>query len=495
MSDGHESSDAAAPEGAADEHTAKGGPAGEAKPAKKKGSSIGSVLGFVIALGGGFFIGQWINNRGKDGVELEQGARYKVELRGDEPSRGPADALVTIVEFADYQCPYCEKAAGPLDDVVADYDEDVRLIYKHYPLPSHPKAQPAARAAWAAHQQGKFWELHAWLFEHKAELGQLEAQVRGMGLDTAKFLQDMGSDASAKAVDSDHFAAAKLGVTGTPVFFVNGHRYVGTKTTAQWRTILDAEIDAAEAVVRSGVARAGVYDAIMKDALDRDDSAKGGAKPGDPDPSASYRVTADDRPALGPADALVTVVMFSDFQCPFCSKLAPTVHQLVERNDDVRVVFRNLPLPMHPRAREAAKAALAADRQGKFWAMHDALFAGQARLDEAEMVEFAREIGLDINQFASDMADPALDTRIEEDETLAHTFRIAATPCAFVNGRYVRGAVPVERFEDVIQQERAKAQALVDAGTPRAEVFAKVMASAQTHVPAPEAGAAQGGAP
>ncbi|MBP7291721.1 MAG: thioredoxin domain-containing protein [Nannocystaceae bacterium] len=461
--------------------------AGATPPApKKRASSIGGVLGFVAALGGGFFVGQWINNRGSQDVAIEEGPRFRVALRGDEPTRGASEPLVTIVEFADYQCPYCAQAAGPLDDVVADYDEDVRLIYKHYPLTSHPKAQPAARAAWAALQQGKFWEMHAWLFEHKAELDGLEGEVRGLGLDVARFMQDMGSDASAKAVDDDQQAGGRLGVSGTPAFFVNGHRYAGKMNAAQWRSVIEAELDAAEQVERSGVPRAGVYEAMMKDALARDDRSKGDG--GGLDPNAHYRVPADGRPALGPADALVTVVVFSDFQCPFCSRFAGVMHQLVEKHPDVRVVFRNLPLPMHPRAREAAKAALAADRQGQFWAMHDAFFAAQERLgDDGDFAEFAREIGLDVQRFTADMADAALDTRIEEDEALAHAFGIGGTPQSFVNGRAVRGAQPLEVYERVIEEERAGAQKLIEGGIPREQVFAAIMDHAQTHPATAEA--------
>lgn len=490
MSDGDKTSPAAsdASSGAAGHDDVANGPANPAgTPApKKRASSIGGVLGFIAALGGGFFVGQWINNRGTQEVAIEEGPRYRVALRGDEPAHGAETPLVTIIEFADYQCPYCAQAAGPLDDVVADYDDEVRLIYKHYPLPMHPKAQPAARAAWAAHQQGKFWEMHAWLFEHKAELDGLEGQVRGLGLDVARFMQDMGGDASAKAVDDDQQAGGRLGVSGTPAFFVNGHRYAGKMSTAQWRSVIEAEIDAAEQVERSGVARAGVYEALMKDAIEREERSKGDA--GGLDPNAHYRVPADDRPALGPADALVTVVVFSDFQCPFCSRIAGVMHQLVENHPDVRVVFRNLPLPMHAHAREAAKAALAADRQGKFWAMHDAFFAAQERLEnESSLAEIAGEIGLDVARFNSDMADPALDTRIEEDEALAHAFGLRGTPQSFVNGRAVRGAQPLEVYERVIAEERAGAQKLIDGGIPRGQVFAAIMDHAQTHGGNPEA--------
>ncbi len=460
------------------------------QPKAKKSNSATGVIGFIIALGGGFFIGQWINNRGKTDVELAEGPRYAVELRGDEPSKGPADALVTIIEFADYQCPYCEKAAGPLDDVAADYDDEVRILYKHYPLPGHPKAMPASRAAWAAHQQGKFWDMHGWFFAQKADLTQLEAKVDSLGLDRAKFLADMVSDAAAASIDGDIKAAGKLGVRSTPVFFVNGHKYTGTHSAPQWRSIIEAELEQAEALVDRGTPRAEVYGALMADALVRDDSPKPAAKPDEHDPRANYRVLAEDRPALGPADALVTVVLFSDYQCPYCSRLAATVHELVANHPDVRVVFRNLPLEMHPRARDAAKAALAAGRQGKYWEMHDAMFAAQKQLGTIDFSELAGSIGLDIGQFATDMADAELDRLITEDEAVARTFRVRGTPAAFVNGRFLGGAQPAAVFDGIIAEERARAQALVDGGTPRGEVFAKLMETALPEVVVPTGGSA-----
>jgi protein-disulfide isomerase len=440
-------------------------PAGDAPKPKKKGSPASGVIGFIMALGGGFFIGQWINNRGKDDVEIAEGPRYAVELRGDEPMKGPADALVTIIEFADYQCPYCVKAAGPIEEIVAEFDEDVRLIYKHYPLPGHPKALPAARASWAALQQGKFWELHAWAFANTADLSALDAKVEELGLDKQKFLADMASEEAKAAIDSDMLAGGKLGVRGTPVLFVNGHRYVGLKTAPQLRAIVEAELEEAEKLIDRGATRANVYATLMQDAKVRDDSPK-----------------TDDRAQLGPSDALVTIVTFSDFQCPFCSRLATTVHEIAERHPDVRIVFRNLPLDMHPRARECAKAALAAGRQGKFWEMHDAMFAAQKSLGSIAFADLAAKIGIDVDRFTSDMADPELDRLITEDEALASQFKVRGTPAAFVNGRFMSGAQPLDAYEAMIDEERAKAQRLVDGGTPREEVYAKILASAQTQI-------------
>jgi protein-disulfide isomerase len=146
------------------------------------------------------------------------------------------------------------------------------------------------------------------------------------------------------------------------------------------------------------------------------------------------------------------------------------------------VVFINLPLPMHARARDAATAALAAQRQGKFWEMHDMLFDRRRELGSADFSAFAEELGLDVAQFEQDLQDPAIAKQLEEDEAVARTFGIRSTPSSFVNGRFVRGAQGTDVYQSLIDEERGKAKALVDAGTPRQDVYERLLANALTEV-------------
>ena len=480
--------DDASDDDASDDDGAGDEPAEDAAKAKKEEapksksalSSMIGVVGFVAALGGGFFVGQMLN-RDDAFAEIESGPRVNVKLRGDEPQLGPDDALVTIIEFADYQCPYCEKAVEPLEEVVEEYPTDVRVIYKHFPLPFHKQAEPAAIAAWAAHQQGKFWEFHDFLFAEKASVEGAPAEAARLGLDTDKFMADLSSQEAAAAVDDDMKAGSVVGVRGTPAFIVNGHLYKGTRTFAQWKQIVDAEMEVAKGHVASGVPRSGVYAKLMEGALDRVERPAEPAREGEPDPAVAYQVpTGADRPTLGPADALVTVVIFSDFQCPFCARHAPTAHAIADEYG-ARVVFRQLPLPMHPQAKDAAKAALAAHRQGKFWEMHDALFADQdgIKLGPADNFHaFAEKIGLDLQRFDADMADPTLETIIAEDSAVARRLGVRGTPASFVNGRFVRGAADAGTFGALIEEITPSAKALVDAGTAPAEVYDALMANA-----------------
>ncbi|MBM4344682.1 MAG: thioredoxin domain-containing protein [Deltaproteobacteria bacterium] len=144
---------------------------------------------------------------------------------GTSPVRGPADAKVKIVEFSDFECPFCRRAIVPLEKLRAHYQ--ALLCYKFYPLKlSHPNAEGAARAAWAAHQQGKFWEMHDTLFANQDKLDwpAVQSYAKKLGLDGKKFAADVQSEASKAAVAADEKAGEVAGVDGTPTFYVNGRR-------------------------------------------------------------------------------------------------------------------------------------------------------------------------------------------------------------------------------------------------------------------------------
>jgi protein-disulfide isomerase len=146
---------------------------------------------------------------------------------GDSPSKGPADAKVTIVEFSDYQCPFCSQAEPLIDQVMQAYPKDVKRVYKQFPLTSiHPNALPASKAAVAAGKQGKFWEMHAKLFGNQRELSpdNYKKWAEELKLDMARFEKDLASPDVQGAIDKDGQEARAADVTGTPTIFVNGKR-------------------------------------------------------------------------------------------------------------------------------------------------------------------------------------------------------------------------------------------------------------------------------
>ena len=182
----------------------------------------------------------------------------------------------------------------------------------------------------------------------------------------------------------------------------------------------------------------------------------------------------------GGAQPLVTIVEWSDFQCGYCKRATETMDALVEKyGDDVRVVYKHNPIGRHAEAMSAAIAAEAARRQGKFWEMHDKLFASSRALGEDKYIAWAGELGLDVAKFRADLKDPKLKELIEDQVAEIRTLGANGTPAFFVNGRYVRGAQPLPKFEALVDEEMKEARALLAKGTQRADVYAAVMKGAK----------------
>jgi protein-disulfide isomerase len=179
-------------------------------------------------------------------------------------------------------------------------------------------------------------------------------------------------------------------------------------------------------------------------------------RPSGPDPDKRHAVKVDGAPILGPAQAPVTLVEFSDFQCPFCSRVYPTLQQIrQEYGDKVRIVFKHYPLSFHTKAPAAHAAAEAAHRQGKFWEMHDKIFANQREMSEEKYVAYAQELGLDVEKFKQDLASADVKQRVDEDTEQASGLGVRGTPTFFINGKFLSGAQPIEAFKRVIDEELA----------------------------------------
>jgi protein-disulfide isomerase len=172
----------------------------------------------------------------------------KVEVAATGPSKGPDSAPVTIVEFSDFQCPYCSKAEATVKDLLEleKYKGKLKLVYRDYPLPSHNLAPKAAEAAHCAGDQGKYWEMHDRLFAAapKLEVTDLKAYARELKLDEGRFTKCLDSGEKAKVV-ADHFKAGNdAGVRGTPAFFINGRLISGAQKLEAFTALVDAELAA-----------------------------------------------------------------------------------------------------------------------------------------------------------------------------------------------------------------------------------------------------------
>lgn len=167
----------------------------------------------------------------------------KIPVAG-APVRGPADARITLIEFSDFECPFCSAAVKEVDRIMAAYPKDIKLIYKQYPLSMHPHAEMAAEASLAAQDQGKFWEMYELLFKNyrQLSLAKILALAQEAGLNMDKFKADLGSGKYKAVVTKDMADGDAAGVYGTPAFYINGQQYNGELTLAALKPIFAAAI-------------------------------------------------------------------------------------------------------------------------------------------------------------------------------------------------------------------------------------------------------------
>jgi protein-disulfide isomerase len=166
-----------------------------------------------------------------------------VENENPQMTEGPEKPRVTFVEFADYECPYCQKVAADVKKLADDFADKLAFTYKDFPLPMHPRAEKAAEAARCAAKQNKFWEFHDELFHSKElDIDQLKAQAKALKLDSEQFDKCLDSGEEAAAVDRDRMEGTRLGINGTPSFFINGHYMSGALDYATLRQIVEQQL-------------------------------------------------------------------------------------------------------------------------------------------------------------------------------------------------------------------------------------------------------------
>ncbi len=183
---------------------------------------------------------------------------------GTSPMRGDPQAPITVVSFADFQCPYCVRGAATLEALREEYGEKVRVVFKHFPLSFHSHAFLAARAAEAAKAQGKFWEFHDALFGTGARFDEddLDQIAKDIGLNMKKFEAAMSDPDLDRAVAADQALATELGVTGTPAFFVNGRPLEGAQPELEFRLLFEEELERAATATAKGTAKADLYETL-----------------------------------------------------------------------------------------------------------------------------------------------------------------------------------------------------------------------------------------
>ncbi|HXK20845.1 MAG TPA: thioredoxin domain-containing protein [Polyangiaceae bacterium] len=390
----------------------------------------------------------------KPDAEEEDKSVWKVLVQDDDPIRGPKDALVTMIIFSDFQCPFCKRVEDTLKQVATAYPQDVRFVWKDNPLPFHPRAKPAAtlaRFAYKAKGDKGFWDMHDAIFDSnpKIEDDDLKglAEKAGLKWDDVKAAIDSGK--FAEKIDGSVELANDVQARGTPHFFINGVRLSGAQPLDAFKKAIDEQLAKAKALVAKGTPKAKVYDELMKD-------AKG------PPPPEKKEIAAagPDSPVKGGKNAKVTITIFSDFQCPFCKRVEPTLTAMEkEYGDKIKFVWRNMPLPFHadaPLAAEAAMEAFAQKGNVGFWKMHDKLFEAQGSSEDAikrpGLEKIAQDIGLDMTKFKAALDSSPHKTKIDADSKIGNDAGINGTPAFVINGYYLSGAQPDAAFKKLINR-------------------------------------------
>jgi len=208
-------------------------------------------------------LGQLQAGKGTAASENEQHLeRQYIPLVGTR--KGAASTPITIVEFVDFQCPFCGRATTTIDQVFKEYLGQVRFYVRHSPLPFHPDASQAAEAALAAEAQGKLWEMHDKLIADPRNLSRknIEGYAREIGLDMAKFLEALDAQAYKARIKTDIDLAEQVGASGTPTFFINGRKLSGAQPIEAFKEVIDEELARAQKVVASGTPAEKVYDVL-----------------------------------------------------------------------------------------------------------------------------------------------------------------------------------------------------------------------------------------
>jgi len=404
---------------------------------------------------------------------------YKIP-RGHGPAEGPTEAPITIVDWSDYACGYCNRAQETLDRLARLYPGQIRWVHRILPLDDDNTI--AAEAALAAAAQGRFRPMHARLYAVRGTVDRaaVESFAQELGLDMVRFRADLDAGTYRAQIAADVADAAQLGVSGTPMFFLNGRPIHGSQPLKVFAEIADQEL------IRATGVRAqhppNLYEALVasgKPAADAPPDASN--ESAELSPNTAYKVGLGlPGHQLGPDDALVTIVEFSDFQCPYCARQAPVLAKLHQKyGNQVRIIYRHMAMTFHRNASLAAEAAVAAADQGKFWAFHDQVFAHFGHLARTDLEGFAQAIGLDMAKFRAALDDRRYRDAVVAETAAAEAIGVDGTPTMFLNGQPVSGARDEAGLDKIVGAMIDHAKEAVARGLDPRDLYAMVMSMAE----------------
>jgi len=420
------------------------------------------------------------------GQTEDPNAIYAMPL-GNDPMVGDRLAPVTVVGFLDPQCHYCRKSISVLDTVLAKHKRQVRFVLRAFPLAGDPVSTMASQAAIEVYGEkgaDAFWRFEKQVFatDHLSR-AVVETLAKGVGADPGRLRRALDAQTNQAVVERSLAVGHRFGVGGTPSFFINGKKYPGFLDEGEFDQAIDEAGRRAKTLLDQGIRPQKLYAALTAKGYRKVHYIKT-APPGELDPEGVYRVIAGPGlPQKGPDDALVTIVEFTDFQCPFCRRLTETLEELLKRYPkDVRLVFRNLPLPMHPYAFIAAETARIVYRlkgNAAFWTFHDMLFHHQQELSLAKLEQFAVAVGVDASKYRKALADHRYEAWVKKDASFAEGLGVSGTPQMFINGKPMSGAYPLNQVKKRVDAELAAARKLVQGGVARGKVHEHIIEHGQ----------------
>ncbi len=399
---------------------------------------------------------------------------YAVERPPHAPLWGPPDAPITLILFADLECPFSARFYAILEELKTEFEGKLRISFVHLPLKLHRYAVPASRATIAAGRQEKFWEFLGRLFADQPNWKKedsnfdqyLDTLIQAFHLDGARLRKDMDDPRTMEIIHHDLALADTLGIRGTPGIFINGRYASGAFPKESFQAVIREEMERARPYLEKGLKGDALYLELTKNG--RPSLGTDRLSEETTDMLHNIRLSGHE-PSLGKKEAPLLIVEFSDFQCVSCAAAAAAVDSLgKEYRDQVRIVYKHFPLFQHTQAEKAARFAIAVKRLSgdeKYRAIRKKLFEtqsewGPASDSSAFFERYAKEVGLDWTKIQTEMSTAATTEHLAEDRAEAAKNGVRSVPILFINKRKVNAPRTEEHLRslvtDLLQKQSGK---------------------------------------
>jgi len=389
---------------------------------------------------------------------------YRIDFPSTAPVSGSEDADITIVVFNDYECHFSSSLNSTIERIKKEYGDIVRIVYLNLPLRFHNRAVPAAAAALAAERQGKFEEMSNLLFQEQREWRKaedfntwIENKAVDLDLDITKFKNDLSDKSITDIIEQDKQFANEFRVRGTPESFVNGRHLSGALPFETFKEVIDEELLRAENLKSDEIKGHKLYLELIKNGHPGLSRATSQEKPINEGEKISEIKLTGNEPVLGSEKADITIVQFSDFQCPFCKRGFHTVEKLVKDYDGkVNLVFKHMPYDFNRNSKIGALFSIAVKNiygNTKFFETGKILFENQREWRNNPLEHFEKyssELKIDWNKIKDEIEKPQTLNVLESDIFMAAELQLKGAPEFFINGRRISGAKKESFFKAII---------------------------------------------